>query len=56
MDEWIDLMLWKQVQIDQNNQKDRKDRKRKCPFQHMVERRIVRVQLVLDFFRSHMQK
>ena len=53
MDEWIDLMLWIQVQIDQNNQKDRK---RKCPFQHMVERRIVRVQLVLDFFRSHMQK
>lgn len=42
MDEWIDLMLWKQIQ---------RDRKKKCPFHHMVEKRILKVQCVLHFFR-----
>jgi hypothetical protein len=47
MEEWIDFLLLKQM-----HHYSELSNKKKCPFHTLVHRRITRVQIVLDYFRS----
>ena len=55
MEEWTDLMLWKQMHRDYTK-KDQVRKNKRCPFHHMVQRRVLRVQHVIDFFQSFIRE